>query len=401
MPDYAAAIAELRPHLVTLRHDLHAHPELAFEEKRTAARVLAELQPLENLKIRSGLAGTGIVALLNADHRGPCVALRADMDALPLQEDHPDLLYASTEPDRMHACGHDGHTACLVGAAQVLSGAADELPGKVKFIFQPAEESHGGGCRLVEDEGVLADPTVSAVFALHGWPDAELGQVIVGQGPILAAAAALEITVSGRGAHAAYPHEANDVVLASAQIVTALQSVASRWDPVDPVVISICHLQAGHAHNVLPERCRMRGTIRALRQGSYDALVRRVRHIVATTAHAHGCTAAVDFLPGYPALANDPTCARIVADVAADLFGADSVITDPPPSMGGEDFAFYARRVPAALFRIGVAQPDGPSCPPLHSPRFDFPDAAIDIGVRLHCEIAHRCLAEAPLWPCG
>jgi amidohydrolase len=401
MPDFAAAISDIRERLVTLRHELHAHPELAFEEKWTAARVLTELQSLPGLLVRSGLAGTGIVATLNHAHPGPCVALRADLDALPLQEKNPNLPYASAQPGKMHACGHDGHTTCLVGAAVVLSRLADDLPGKIKFIFQPAEEMGGGGARLVDEEEVLDNPHVDAAFALHGWPAAKLGQVIVGRGPVLAAATPFEITVRGTGAHAAYPHTGNDVVLASAHIVTALQAIASRWDPMDPVLVSVCSLEAGHTTNVLPEVCRMKGTVRGLRQGSHDAVIERVRQVVETTAATHGCSGGVEFLFGYPSLVNDPTCADLVAGVVAEVLGSEAVLEGPGASLGGEDFAFFARRVPAAFYRIGVCPPDAPSCPPLHSPQYDFPDAAIEIGVRLHCEVAFRFLCDPPLWRCG
>ena len=401
MPEFAAAIDDIRDRLVALRHELHAHPELAFQEKWTAARVLTELQSLEGLKIRSGLAGTGIVATLNHDRPGPCLALRAELDALPLQERNPELPYASTQPGKMHACGHDGHMACLVGAAQVLSRLADELPGKIKLIFQPAEEMGGGGARLAELEGVLDNPRVDAAFALHGWPKVELGQVIVGRGPVLAAATPFEIMVRGAGAHAAYPHTGSDVVLASAYIITALQSVASRWDPMDPVLVSVCHLDAGQTANVLPEACRMMGTVRGLRQASHDAVAERVRRIVESTAAVHGCTASVQFLFGYPALVNDPTCADLVTEAASRLLGSEAVIQAPRPSLGAEDFAFLARRVPAALCRLGISPPGAPPCPPLHSPQYDFPDAAIDIGVGLHCQVAYRFLCDPPTWRCG
>ncbi|MCP4246709.1 MAG: amidohydrolase, partial [bacterium] len=347
MPDVAAIIDEIHERLVDIRHDLHAHPELAFEEKRTAARVLTELTALGNLKIRTGLAGTGITALLNADHPGPCVALRADMDALPLQEQNEQLPYASTVPGQMHACGHDGHTTCLIGAAMVLSRLADELPGKVKFIFQPAEENGGGGDKLVEELGVLDNPTVAAAFALHGWPAVKVGQVMVGAGPVLAAATAFDVTIRGQGAHAAYPHTGADVVLASAEIVSAVQAIASRWDPVDPVLISICQMQAGHTYNVLPDECRMKGTVRGLRQGSHDGVLQRLREVVQGTAGLHGSTAELDLVPGYPALVNDPTCADLVTQVATELFGADAVDEAPAPGMGAEDFSFFARRVPS------------------------------------------------------
>jgi len=401
MPDFEAAIADIQEHLVSLRHELHAHPETAYEERWTAARLLSELQALPALRTRSGLAGTGIVALLNAEHPGPCVALRADMDALPLAEENEGLPYASTQPGRMHACGHDGHMTWLVGAAMVLHRFASELPGKVKFVFQPAEENGGGGRRLVEDEGVLDHPRVEAAFALHAWPGTRLGQVITGEGPVLAAATPFELTVSGTGAHAAYPHTGSDVVLASAHVVTALQSIASRWDPMDPVVVSVCQLDAGHTYNVLPETCRMKGTLRALRQNSHDALVERVRRVCETSAAAQGCAATVRFLPGYPALVNDPTCARLASEAADAAFGPGAVITEAMPSMGGEDFAFFARQVPSAWCRVGIQDPTSAVCPPLHSPRFDFPDAAIEIGVRLLCGIAARFLEAPPGWRCG
>lgn len=401
MPEFAAAAAEVHDRLVALRHEFHAHPETGFEEKWTAARVLSELHTMPNLKIRSGLGGTGVMATLNGGKAGPCVALRADMDALPLQEENPGLPYASTQPGKMHACGHDGHMTCLLGAALVLTRLADELPGTVKFIFQPAEEGGGGGRVLVEDEGVLDNPTVDAAFALHGWPETPRGQVIAGQGPVLAATAPIDITVSGKGAHAAYPHTGSDVVLAAAHIVTALQAISSRWDPVDPVVVSVCRVDAGQTYNVLPEVCSMKGTIRAMRQGSHDSVVQRVRRVVEATAAAHGCTATVEVQPGYPALVNDPTCANLVAQVAGELLGPDAVITDPPPTMGGEDFAFFARRVPAAFYRIGMRAPDRTDYPALHSPNFDFADEIIELGVRLHCEIAWRFLSDPPLWRCG
>ncbi|MCH7814639.1 MAG: amidohydrolase [Planctomycetes bacterium] len=401
MPDVAAVIDEIHDHLVDIRHDLHAHPELAFEEKRTAARVLTELTALGNLKIRTGLAGTGITALLNADHPGPCVALRADMDALPLQEQNAHLSYASTVPGKMHACGHDGHTTCLLGAAMVLARLADELPGKVKFIFQPAEENGGGGGKLVEELGVLDNPTVAAAFALHGWPQAKVGQVMVGAGPVLAAATSFDVIVRGQGAHAAYPHTGTDVVLASAEIVSAVQAIASRWDPVDPVLVSVCQLQAGHTYNVLPDECRMKGTVRGLRQGSHDTVLERLREVIEGTAALHRCTAELELVPGYPALVNDPTCADLVARVAGELFGADAVDTEPAPGMGAEDFSFYARRVPSTWYRVGVADPDGSPSPALHNPQYDFHDGAIDVGVRMHCEIVRRFLADPPMWRCG
>ncbi len=394
MPDFDSAIQRLKRELVDLRHELHAHPELGFEEKWTAARLLQELEPLPGLELRSGLAKTGIEAVLNRHKLGPCVLLRADMDALPIQEDHPGLEYASTIPGKMHACGHDGHMSCLIGAAKVLTHFSEDLPGKVKFIFQPAEEGGGGGGKLVDEEGVLENPDVDAAFGLHGWPDVEVGQVMVGSGPVLAAATAFSVTLNGTGAHAAYPHTGNDVILAAAHTITALQAISSRWDPVDPVLVSVTMVQAGHTHNVLPGTCRLMGTVRGLAQESHDQVMDKVRHIVGRSASVFGCTGDVEFKPGYPALHNDAKCAAFVSRIALELLDHENVVTDPPPGMGGEDFSFFARRVPATWFRVGVKQPGQPDCPALHSPNYNFADEAIGVGVRMFCEIAHRYLHE-------
>ncbi|MCK4659117.1 MAG: amidohydrolase, partial [Phycisphaerae bacterium] len=226
MPDFKPYIEEITNELIEFRHDLHAHPETAFEEKDTATRIVAELSKLEGLVITSNVADTGIVAVLNAHQAPPCVALRADMDALPLVE-KTGLPYASQTPGKMHACGHDGNMACLVGAARVLHGFADQLPGAVKFIFQPGEEGFAGA-RLMIEAGVLDSPRVDAAFALHGWPTLDLGMAAIVPGAALAASTAFEITITGRGAHAAYPHQGSDVILAAAQMMTMLQSIRTR-----------------------------------------------------------------------------------------------------------------------------------------------------------------------------
>jgi amidohydrolase len=396
MVDFGESAAAINDELVELRHEFHAHPELAFEEAWTSQRVLTELGKLDGLEIRHGVAGTGIVALLNSHRDGPCVALRADMDALPIQEDNPAIDYASQQPGKMHACGHDGHTTCLIGAARVLCAAASELPGKVKFIFQPAEESGGGGARMVDDEGVLEDPHVDAAFALHGWPSIPTGQVMVGSGPVLAGTLPFDMTIRGKGCHAAYPHFGNDAVVATAHVIAALQTVSSRWNPLDPILVSICHVNGGHTYNVLPDEVHLQGTVRALKPESHDAAVAKVRHIAAATAEAFGCT--VDFVPefSYPVLVNDPRCAELVASVARDILGAEAVNTRPDPGMGGEDFAFFARRCPSAWFRIGVWDAGMPASPALHTPNYNFSDRAIRYGVQILAETTRRYLTNPP-----
>ena len=400
MLDFESVIEDITDELIEFRHDLHAHPETAYEEKRTAARVAAELSELPNLRITSDVAGTGVVAVLNAHKGPPCVGLRADMDALPLVE-RTGLPHASRHPGKMHACGHDGHTACLLGAARALDRFADQLPGAVKFIFQPAEEGGAGARRMIE-AGVLDAPRVDAVFAIHGWPDLDLGTVAVAPGPVLAAGQAFEITITGRGAHAAYPHQGSDVILVAAHLITMLQGIRARCvDPMDPAVVSVCQVTAGDTHNILPETCRLKGTIRALRQGTHATVRSMVEQIVRTVPELFKARAEFAPLEPYPALVNDATCATLVAEVASELVGPGNVDCADAPGMGAEDFAFFAQAVPSVWYKLGLRPAGAADAAPLHNPRFDFADAAVPLGARLHCAIAHRFLTSPPDWKCG
>ncbi len=376
-----------------LRHEIHAHPEVGFDVPETADRVLRHLADLPGLTIRKGVGGHGVVATLNADRPGRCVALRADMDALPLTEAN-DVPYRSTVPGRMHACGHDGNTACLVGAAIMLSGMADELPGKVKFIFQPAEEGGGGG-RVMCEQGALDDPPVDAAFALHAWPVLALGQIGVRSGPALASTNTPKITIRGVGGHGAHPEMCVDPVVVAAHVVTALQTISSRFtSPTDPVVVTISQIHAGTTHNIIPSEAYLEGTIRALTSEVRQQTGEWVRQIAVQTAAAYGATAEVEIEPGYPPLVNDRAAADLVTEVASAVVGPDNVVTDEPLSMGGEDFAYYAERVPAAMWRLGVCPKDANTTPGLHTPRFDFNDDALPIGVRMHSQIARRFLTN-------
>jgi amidohydrolase len=386
--------------LVGLRHELHAHPELAYQESRTAARILDELGKIPNLKIRSGLAGTGIVATLNRDRDGPCVALRAELDALPIEET-TSAPYRSMCPGSMHACGHDGHMTCLVGAARVLSAHAEELPGRVRFIFQPAEEHGAGAARMIE-EGALDDPKVDAIFALHGWPEVRLGAIAVGAGPVMAGTNTFDLIVRGPGTHAASPHKGADVIAAAAQIIAGLQAIPSRRiDPVEPVVVSVCQLSGGQTYNVLPSECSMKGTIRALRTSTIDGVREQLRQLAERVAAGFGAETVFTVGEAYPPLVNHRDCAALVGEVATELLGASHVVLDPPPSLGAEDFAYYAQRVPAAFYRLGLGPADARPLPGLHNPSFDFNDAAIPLGVAMHCGVAYRYLIAPPTSWCG
>jgi amidohydrolase len=292
----------------------------------------------------------------------------------------------------MHACGHDGHMSCLLGAATVLSRLAADLPGKVKFIFQPAEEGGGGGAAMC-DAGVLEDPKVDAIFALHGWPDVELGSVELSAGPTMASTDRWALTVHGVGAHAAFPHKGVDPIVVAAHIVTALQTIVSRTiDPLDSAVVTVAKFHAGTAANIIPERAELEGTMRALNAEIRAKVRARIEEIALQTAAAFGARAEIKFHSGYPVTMNDPASVKLVAEAAAEVLGADRVSTEARPSMGAEDFAFYAERVPAVYWRLGVGQGAAEKRPMLHQPTYDFPDAALGIGIRLHCAIAARFL---------
>lgn len=380
--------------ITALRHEIHANPELGFEERETARRVVEHLQKLPNLKIKTGVAKTGVVALLNEDKPGKCVALRADMDCLPILEEN-DVPYKSKVPGKMHACGHDGHTATLVGAATVLSKIADELPGQVKFIFQPAEEGGGGG-EVMCNEGVLDNPKVDAIFALHGWPMLDMGVIGVRGGPSLAATNPWEITIHGVGGHAAYPHKCIDPIVVGAHIVTALQTIASRsTDPLDSVVVTCGKFHAGTAVNIIAPTAELAGTIRTLRPETRTKTIALVKQVAEQTAAALGARADVRIRDGYPAVINDMAASEMVADVARETVGAKRVDTGVPPSMGGEDFAYYAQRIPGAFWRLGVGTGEPAKRPQLHQPTYNFPDEALADGVRMHCEIARRFLISS------
>ncbi|HCV23059.1 MAG TPA: amidohydrolase [Candidatus Latescibacteria bacterium] len=375
--------------LICLRHEIHQNPELGYQEHGTAKRVVAALDGIEGLDIRTGVAETGVVVTLGVDRPGPMVALRADMDALAIQETSG-LPYASATDGKMHACGHDGHTTCLVGAVRVLSAIRDELAGPVRFVFQPAEEGGGGGGRMC-DEGVLDG--VKAIFGLHGWPYLPQGELGVRSGPFLASSDRFRIVVDGQGAHAAFPHQGVDPIPIAAQIVLGLQTIASRQtDPLDAVVVTVAQIHGGTADNIIPAQIELRGTLRSLQAGTRRSAMDQIERIATQIAAAHQARAQVTITEGTPVLANDRIAAGFGQQVAST---ASLTPVDIDPVMGGEDFAFYAERIPAAFFALGVRPPDRDSYPALHQPDYDFPDAAIATGVALHDQLARRFWSDA------
>ncbi|HEY1684771.1 MAG TPA: M20 family metallopeptidase [Tepidisphaeraceae bacterium] len=377
--------------ITNLRRRLHRIPELAFEEVKTAQCIREELDRL-GIDFIAGVenAPTATVAIIG-DANKPCVALRADIDALPIIE-QTNAEHASTHPGKMHACGHDGHSATLVGVASILNSIADQLPVCVKLIWQPAEEFGGGAERLVK-AGVLdgrVGPKVSAIFGLHGWPGLRLGMVATKPGTLLAATDNFAAEFVGAGCHGAYPHLGVDPIAAVCEAVTSLQKTISREiDPTDSAVITIGLLHAGTAVNIIPDIAKIEATVRTLtdptRRRIHQLIDRRLNGIAA----ANGCKLNLKWTEGYPATINDPAMADYVAKIARQALGQDRFFPASKPSMGGEDFAYYLEKVPGCFFLVGVQPSDDPY-PPLHSDRYDFADPALAIGMRMFVELARN-----------
>ncbi len=390
-------ISGILPRIVELRHRLHAHPEVALEEHQTARTVAECLAGIPGLAVQAGIGGTtGIKAVLGGEKPAPAVLLRADMDALPIQEESA-LPYKSQVPGKMHACGHDGHTANLVGTAMALAEVADELPGPVVFIWQPAEESLGGGQRLVE-AGILEGPTVGAAFALHGWPLIQAGQVGICKGQAMAATGGFYITVRARGAHGAAPHESPDPIVISARIIDALQQIASRMvSPLQPVVVTVGTIHGGTAVNIIPNSCELSGTVRALSDEVRAQVLGHVERIATGIATTFGAAAEVAVREAYPAVYNDPAACDFIAGVVRDVLGPEAVI-EHGPTMGGEDFAYYLQKVPGAMIRLGVDAPGRPHVM-LHQPQYDFNDDALPTGMKVLAHLAMQWLKSPRLQP--
>jgi len=383
----AAHVRQLTNEIVMLRHELHQHPEIRFEEHWTAQRI-ARFLDRANVPFSEGFAGgTGIVANLTGPGK-KTVALRADMDGLELDE-HTGLEYASKIPHRMHACGHDGHVAALCGAAKLLAQHRHHLDANVRFIFQPAEELGAGGRRMV-DEGALEG--VDAAFALHAWPELPVGSVGLKSGPMMASADWFRIDVTGKGCHAADPAAGVDPVLVAAHITTALQSIVSREiDPRDPAVVTVARIQAGVATNIIPDTARLEGTFRTLSSGVRNAIADAIERVANATADAFRANAHVEIgIDSYAPLVNDPDMTLFARSTLAHCLGHDAVVDIQQPSMASEDFAFYLQKVPGSYLRLGVGDGRPGGYPPLHSPRFDFNDQALGVGIRVLAELALR-----------
>ncbi len=369
-------IADLAPELTEWRQDLHAHPELGFEEHRTSAIVAAKLAEW-GIEVTRGIAGTGLVGTLRNGSSGRAIGLRADMDCLPMTEDN-EFAHRSTAPGRMHACGHDGHTTMLLGAARYLAETRN-FDGTVHFIFQPAEEGGGGG-RVMVEEGLFDRFPCDMVFGAHNDTTLPVGTMQAATGQVSAASDRFWVRITGRGGHAARPHRSIDPVVIGSHIVLALQSIVSRrTDPLKSAVLSITQFHAGSAGNVIPDGAVLNGTVRTLDAEVQDDVERMMGEIVQATAAAHGAVAVLEYERGYPSVVNAPEPTVRAAMAAERLLGQGKMITQAPPGMGGEDFSYMALKVPGCFVRIGQRDGDKGAVS-VHNPRYDFNDDILPIG---------------------
>ena len=376
--------------LTALRRDIHAHPELAFDEHRTADLVASELESY-GLEVHRGIARTGVVGVLRAGNSGRMIGLRADMDALPLPELN-EFPHRSKHAGKMHGCGHDGHTAMLLGAARHLAAHPD-FDGVAVFIFQPAEESEGGAAVMIED-GLFERFPVESVYGLHNWPGIPVGEMAVMPGPVMAGTCGFEIIVRGHGCHAAMPHQGVDAIVAGAQLVQALQTVVSRnLHPCESAVVSVTQFHAGEAWNVIPEEVVLRGTIRSFKSEVQETVERAIERLCSGIAAANGAQISVHFDHRYPATVNSVNEANFCREVAAEVFAGERVLTDVLPSMGAEDFAYMLREKPGCYVWLGNGPGTG-GCT-LHNPHYDFNDDILGFGVAYWVRLVQKALPLA------
>lgn len=383
-------IKAFHPELTEIRRDLHAHPETAFEEVRTADVVADKLQSW-GIEIHRGLAKTGVVGTLKAGRANRAIGLRADMDALDLIELN-EFGHKSRHEGKMHGCGHDGHTVMLLGAAKYLAENRN-FDGTVHFIFQPAEENLAGG-KVMIDDGLFEKFPVESVYGMHNMPGLDVGKFAVRVGPMMASADMFTVKVRGVGAHGAYPHKGVDTVLVASEMVLALQSIVARnVDPLEPAVISVTMFQSGHTTNVIPEHALLGGTVRAFRPEVQDLLERRMREVLDGVAKAHGAEVELDYQRRYPPTINTADETELAAAAAAMVVGADNVVHNMAPSMGAEDFAWMLKERPGSYVWIGNGSGEG-SCM-VHNPRYDFNDEVLPIGSSYWVRLVETILKPA------
>ncbi len=381
-------IADLHGEITAWRRDIHAHPELQFDVHRTAASVADKLKAFGCDEVVTGIGRTGVVGVIRGGKGAGSrvIGLRADMDALPIVEAN-DLPYKSTVPGKMHACGHDGHTAMLLGAARYLSETRN-FAGTAVVIFQPAEEGGGGGREMVKD-GMMDRFGIQEVYGMHNYPGLPVGEFAIRTGPMMAAADRIYIDIEGRGSHAAKPHQGIDSVLVGAQIVNQIQSIVARnIDPLEAAVVSICQFQAGSADNIIPQTARLSGTARSLTPEVQDIVEARVREVVEGTARLYGAKVKLVYKRDYPVTRNHAQQTAFAAGVAAEVVGRERVDADAPPVMGAEDFSFMLNARPGAFIFVGNGDSAG-----LHHPSYNFNDEAIPVGTSYWVRLVETAMA--------
>jgi len=383
--------ADVTRDVIELRRDIHRYPELGFEEIRTAGIVADRLDRL-GYEVRTKIGATGVVGIMRSKRPGRTVLLRADMDALPIQEE-TGLPFASANDGKMHACGHDGHVAILLGAAQIIAQRQDELSGTIVLCFQPAEEGKGGAREMIRD-GVLEDPYIDRVYGLHLLSQAPSGVIRVRPGPVMASSDSIEITIRGKGGHGAAPHETNDPILTAAQFVTSVQSIVSRRvEPIEPAVVTIGAIHGGTIHNVIPDDVTLLGTVRAFSPEVREQMKPRIETVLRGACDAHGATYDFSYDWRYPVTANDPDEAAYVRALATRVLG-DERSQEMRPTMGAEDFSFMLEQRPGCFFFLGT-QRDENTAAPHHNARFSIDEAALETGVQMMVALALDAPAPA------
>lgn len=388
--DIKEIIKDLEATIIDYRRDFHKHPELGFEEKRTSKIIAKVLNDL-GFEVKRNVAKTGVVGLLKGVKPGPTIALRADMDALPIQE-KTGLPFASQEEGKMHACGHDGHMSILLGTAMVLAQIRNKINGNIKFIFQPAEEGPGGAKPMIE-ENVLSNPDVDAIFGLHMAHDVDAGKIGVKEGAMFASIDEIDITIKGNSSHGARPHEGKDAVLIAADLVNSLQNIVSREiDPNEAAVITIGKIEGGYRRNVIADKVELEGTVRCVNPEVRRILEERIKNKIKGVSNSYGVEINVDYRNMYPSLINDPEKTKLLRTVAVDVLGTENVEKTKKPTMGGEDFAYFLKEVPGCYFWLGGRNVnDERTHASKHNPYFTFDESVLKYGV----EILSRTVIKA------
>ncbi|BBO78480.1 peptidase M20 [Desulfosarcina widdelii] len=384
MDEIKALIEKHREKIIQTRRDLHRIPETAYTECKTSSYVADRLERL-GLEVTTGIAKTGVLGVLAGPEPGKTLMLRSELDALPVEE-KTDLPFASSHEGAMHACGHDGHMAMVLGAAAVLSEISDQLSGHIKFIFQPGEEGPGGAKPMI-DAGVMENPHVDYALGCHLWPGVDQGQIGVKAGPLMAAMDRFDLTIKGKGGHGAMPHLCVDALDVATQIVNALQRIVSRhMNPLSPTVVTVGQFNSGTTFNIIPEKAFLSGTTRTFDPEIWNSWAERIDRVAQGICQAMGADYELDYQPGYPVTTNSPWMAGEIREVAGSIVGSENVV-EPEPTMGGEDMSFFLDRSEGCFFFLGVGR-DG--CAPLHNPRFDFDENILLTGVEIYCRAAIR-----------